>query len=643
MSGVFGYLQQHMQDDPAIICRAMAARMCHLPHHRADTHTPERGVGLGRVGIGVLNREPQPVQSADGSIVIGLVGEFYHQEALRSSLERDGVLKPGAPDVELALQVYQQAGIEGVCALDGALTTSIWDARQATLWLVNDRYGIYPHYYTHVTGMLAFAPEIKALLCVPGVSRRINQVALAEYIRFQQLLGNTTWLADVQLLPPATVLRYRPAEDSLTLRRYWDWNRIALQPASIRPEEAVEEAVRLFQRGVDAQTRGAHRTGIFLSGGLDGRTILAFTQPQIPVTTLTFGDPRCRDVVYARATARQSGVPNHLIPMHDGDWIRQYADLHLALTEGMHSWMHMHGINALETARQVMDINLSGWDGGAILGGYIEWYDVDHQYRHPADEAAFVQRFYQAFCSRFVWPGLTEGEAFSLLSSPQSQPLRTLAFESLREELARTTHYPPHLRADIISLEHLDRRQFQNQIVIQRGAVDVRCPFYDYQFVEFIYSLPEAIRATPRLHWSVLTQRAPRLALIPRDKDELLPHAKPWVRQAHAVGMRVQKAIRRRIARFLPDHPTLYADYEGYLRTDLRTWAETILFDARTLERGLFDPAALQSLWQRHLSGTELWTIGKIAPLITLELVLRWLENEAPTPPGGNFVSDSNT
>jgi len=28
-------------------------------------------------------------------------------------------------------------------------------------------------------------------------------------------------------------------------------------------------------------------------------------------------------------------------------------------------------------------------------------------------------------------------------------------------------------------------------------------------------------------------------------------------------------------------------------------------------------------LWQRHLSGRELWTIGKIAPLMTVELYLR--------------------
>jgi asparagine synthase (glutamine-hydrolysing) len=39
----------------------------------------------------------------------------------------------------------------------------------------------------------------------------------------------------------------------------------------------------------------------------------------------------------------------------------------------------------------------------------------------------------------------------------------------------------------------------------------------------------------------------------------------------------------------------------------------------------LFNPTAVRSLWERHLRGDELWTIGKIAPLMTIELVTRLL------------------
>ena len=79
-------------------------------------------------------------------------------------------------------------------------------------------------------------------------------VGVAQYVRYQQLLGERTWFEDVHLLPPATILHYRPAEDRLTLSRYWDWDRIASQPDSISLDEAAEESNRLFQRAIDAMS-----------------------------------------------------------------------------------------------------------------------------------------------------------------------------------------------------------------------------------------------------------------------------------------------------------------------------------------------------------------------------------------------------
>jgi asparagine synthase (glutamine-hydrolysing) len=87
------------------------------------------------------------------------------------------------------------------------------------------------------------------------------------------------------------------------------------------------------------------------------------------------------------------------------------------------------------------------------------------------------------------------------------------------------------------------------------------------------------------------------------------------------------KEVRRQATRFVAPHSvertSLYADYEGWLRTDLRSWAESILFDERTQDRGIFRREALVSLWARHMTGNELWTIGKIASIITFEMMLR--------------------
>jgi asparagine synthase (glutamine-hydrolysing) len=346
-----------------------------------------------------------------------------------------------------------------------------------------------------------------------------------------------------------------------------------------------------------------------------------------PPVTLTFGDPRSRDVVYAAALAQRAGSRHRWFPMRDGRWVLDYADLHLALTEGMHSWMHGHGMSTLDEARRLVDVNLSGWDGGTIMGGSIDFYR-DALYRQAPSELDLAQRLFDAFCQRFTWPGLTEAEAASLSGGGACDWSR-LAFDSVREELAATRRYRFERRADYFYIEQVLRRSLINQVVFTRSAIEVRCPYFDYPFVDFMYSLPDGIRTTPALRRAVLTRRLPRLATVPHEKDDRLPHTNPLRYHAHALVQRGKSWIHRHGLPVFPPRPRLYADYEEYLRTDLRDWAEAILFDPQTRERGLFDPTAVRALWERHLGGTELWTIGKIAPLITIELVLRALLDDA--------------
>jgi asparagine synthase (glutamine-hydrolysing) len=81
--------------------------------------------------------------------------------------------------------------------------------------------------------------------------------------------------------------------------------------------------------------------------------------------------------------------------------------------------------------------------------------------------------------------------------------------------------------------------------------------------------------------------------------------------------------VNRNIAPVFKDLGTLNSDYENWLRGGLRDWLEGILFSERTLQRGIFNPDFLRSLWNRQLTGLEVNIIGKIAPIITYELMLR--------------------
>ncbi|MHB1131363.1 MAG: asparagine synthase-related protein [Chloroflexota bacterium] len=638
MSGVFG-LAAHEISEPALsVAERMGASLCHQPYQRLAIGRLADRVALGHVGLGILNQTAQPVVSVDNQVGLCLCGEFYHQTALRRLLVGEGALAPDADDADLALQVFLRDGAEGLTRLEGAFTIAVWDKRRAELCLVNDRFGLYPHFFAHAGGCLAFAPEMKGVLCAPGVSRRLNLTAVAEYVRFQQLLGDKTWCEDILLLPPASLLRYQARADQLHLTRYWDWHEIGSQ-AAITFEEATEEVIRLFQRAIDLMSAPPQRVGVYLSGGLDSRTILGFGRDRVPVTTITYGAPGCRDVIYADEVARRAGSAHHWFSLVDGKWVLEHAPLHLALTDGMHSWIHAHGISTLSAARQLIDINLTGWRPSNLMHGS----PVDRPYLRQSNEVALTQHLYDAFCHRLAWPGLTEAEAAALLGGRGDARLRNLAFDSLRAEVLKTKHYPTDRRAHYFIVQQHDRRSTQNLVVCARSAFEVRCPYFDYSLADFYWSLPASLRDPPYLRRAIITKRMPHLATVPYDVDDRLPHQNPLVYHSHATFQRGKSWISRHLWPIFPSRPRLYADYENYLRTDLRAWAEGLLFDGRAQDRGLFDPHALRALWERHLGGKELWTIGKIAPLMTIEMVLRALLEEEESFPlsAGQYAGDA--
>jgi asparagine synthase (glutamine-hydrolysing) len=397
----------------------------------------------------------------------------------------------------------------------------------------------------------------------------------------------------------------------------------------MRFEEAAEEMGRQMRRAVEKRSSDSFRPGVFLSGGLDSRTIVGMLPKQAqPPITATFGSRACRDVYYAQQIAQAVGSRHHWFDMPNGQWVLDNVDLHFKLTEGFHSWIHMHGIHMLPTLRPLMDYNLSGWDGGSVM---VNWYFPDEmntrpqnieQRRHPmnfpVDDDALTAEIYRRLLVRFTWPGLNEGEERMLLDAPIGQELIGRAYHSFRNEYQRYQKYRQERRAEFFYLNNFCFRLTGNMITFQRSHMEVRFPFWDYDLIDFLCGLRPMLRYDRLMYRTMITRELPALARIPMDDGEVLPTVQQPLHNLHSLSMRVLRRLK-----LIPRRPTLYADYDAYLWTDLRPWAESILFDRRTESRGLTNPAFVRSLMARSVVDHETPMIGKIASLITLEMVMR--------------------
>lgn len=611
MSGVFGVVSGEKYD-AGVLTSDMAKVMSHHEWYIAETYADrELGISFGRIGIGIFNKDKQPIWNADQSIGLVMAGEFYNPEMCKK-----GETIPTHHE-RIALSYYEKYGEDFSRYLNGAFIIAILDKKQKKLIITNDRFGLYPLYYTNQRSPFIFAPEIKGILCDHTIEKKLDFTALAQYMRFQHLLGKRTFFENIEFLPYASLLVYDLERSEYIIRPYWSFSEIEYCP-KISLDEAVEETGRLLRCSVKRLSGDEYRPGVFLSGGMDSRTILGLSKRR-PMASVTWGPEDCRDVRYARRIARAVGSENHWFDLTSGKWVEENAGYHLELTEGYHSWVHMHGINVLPDARQWMDVNLTGWDGGTVIGHYEYANEMMARLNNNISITSFI---FWEFNQKRTWPSITEAEEMFLYTEPLLKQVRGLAFESFRTEFETYQQYRNDLRAHLFFLINHTGRLTNNMITVMRSHIEVRFPFFDYDLIDFIFSLPIEIRCQSNFYRAILHHELPRLALIPYDHDQFLPTSNKIIRGTHASSIKVIRRVRKAMGiHQKPD--TLYADYENYLRNDLKSWGESILFHPSVKEHGIFNPAFIQSIWERHQSGLEEWTIGKIAPIMTYEMMLR--------------------
>ncbi len=613
MSGVFGIIDPGRRVEAEPLVNKMAASMSHRDWFVADTWVDrERNLALGRIGIGIFNKSPQPIWNASHTIALMMAGEIYKVDGQE--------VQPGQSHEQTALALYEKLGDDFARKLNGAFVIAIWDATRNRVLVANDRFGFYTLFYTCHAGRLIFAPEIKGILCDHTFSKNLDRTALAQYMRFQHLLGERTFFEDIHILPNASTLIYDLGAATCQVTPYWTFKDIPYRP-NVKFDEAVEEAGRLLRQAARRFSSDAYRPGVYLSGGLDSRTILGMIDRR-PVASMAFGVKNCRDVYYAEQIAGVVGSDHHWVNLPDGNWVKEYAGLHMELTEGLHSWIHAHGISSLPPARQVMDVNLTGWDGGTVMGHNDS---IEPLQMAAVDDTALVVRLFHLFNQKYTWPSISEAEEMNLYSEPLSKEVRGLAFDSFREEMFRYLDHRPDVRGEYFYIRNHCDRLTHNLVTFIRSHIEVRFPFFDYELFEFLYSIPASVRGHKKLYRTLIQRETPRLAYIPYDQDEFLPTTRPLVRETHAMAVKLKRRFNRHVRPIFIEHDTLYADYENYLRGELREWAENILYDPRLAGRGIFNPAFVRSLMNRHLLGLEPWTIGKIAPIITYEMMLRRL------------------
>src|SRR5437773_2114017 len=356
----------------------------------------EARVGLGNRRLAIVDLSPSghmPMCNEDRTIWITFNGEIYNFAELRSRLQSRGHRFKSETDTEVVLHSYEESGPECVKQLNGMFAFAICDLRTTTptLFLARDHFGIKPLYYCHQGGRFAFASEIKALLEIPEMPRRMNLKALNQYLTFLWVPDPLTMFDQIVKLPAGHSALYR--DGNLRVEQYWDLKFPAAgHDFKANEAELAAELRERFTASVKSQLLSDVPLGSFLSAGLDSSSIVAAMSQvsNTPARTYTIafpnkyrrGEVTLDDTDVARRTANHFGC-DHTEIVVEPDVVDLLPRLVWHMDEPVADPAIIAAYLVNREARKTVTVLLSGVGGDELFAGYRKHvaYDLAQKYQ----------------------------------------------------------------------------------------------------------------------------------------------------------------------------------------------------------------------------------------------------------------------
>ncbi len=348
----------------------------------------DRGTWTGRLGgatVGLVHRRlavidlrpeaAQPMWSPDGRLGVVYNGEVYNFARLRDQLGGGFAFRTHC-DTETILAAYDAWGEAAWDHLTGMFAFGLIDLRNEHVWLVRDRFGIKPFWYTRTGDELVFASELPALLAMLPTVPPVDRDGLAEYLTLGMTLGERTAVQGVRKLPPGCSLRV--GADGRVESRTW----YQPQPPPFDPDEtplpfdrAVERLRSLLIDVVRDHLVADVPVGVLLSGGIDSAVIaaaaVASAGPAVRTFSVGFADqPAYDESKPAALVARHLGCEHTPLHLSMDDIHAELPALLDALDEPFGDSSYLPTTLLAQITRRHVTVALSGDGGDELFAGY---------------------------------------------------------------------------------------------------------------------------------------------------------------------------------------------------------------------------------------------------------------------------------
>jgi len=352
----------------------MTACMINEPFYSSGKYVNNfLGLSIGWVCHTGSFSDCMPVWNETKDVCLIFYGEDFNDATEIEDLRRRGH-HFGTNNASYLVHLYEETGPQFIEKMNGSFSAVLVDLRDQRVLLFNDRYGLGRIYYFENRDGFYFSSEAKSLLKILPELRRLDMTSLGETFLCGCVMQNRSLFCGVSLLPGASLWTFskeRQAKREIYFNK-WTWEK---QPV-LSAQKYYQKLKETFTRILPRYFRGSEQVGMSLTGGLDGRLIMAWAnRPRGSLPCYTFGsnyrDPT--DVKIARRIARLFEQPHQTIVV-GSDFFDDFpllAEKAVFVSDGTMDVTGSVELYVNRIARQIAPVRLTGNYGSEILRGNI--------------------------------------------------------------------------------------------------------------------------------------------------------------------------------------------------------------------------------------------------------------------------------
>jgi asparagine synthase (glutamine-hydrolysing) len=303
MCGIAGFFEGDIETEEL---KSMISQLRHRgPDGFGLYHKDGIGLAHARLSIIDLNGGFQPIHNEDKTIWIVFNGEIFNYIELRFNLELLGHKFYTRTDTEVIVHAYEEWGETAFSQFNGQFSFALWNERRKEGYLVRDRVGIQPLFFTARNQGMYFASEIKSLLAICKFNEGLDRDQIANILTFWTTAPGQTVFKNIFELHPGHYLKYNWG-GSLQIKEYWNHE---------YSTEREGNAYEIYKKLADAckiRLRSDVPVGAYLSGGLDSSIIASMVKTHfnndLHTFSIEFEDGKFDESSYQRLVAKELGV-----------------------------------------------------------------------------------------------------------------------------------------------------------------------------------------------------------------------------------------------------------------------------------------------------------------------------------------------